>query len=128
MKHLAMALIRFYRRYLSRLKPTPTCRFTPTCSAYGLEAFEKRGFFVGMALTAWRILRCSPLSPAGYDPVPKAGFKTMPLRWSKYDKYRAEQEAAAQKDQLDRDPVECGTVSPDGEDRPFEEPTSDGRS
>ena len=94
MTHLAMALIRFYRKYLSGLKPAPVCRFTPTCSAYGLEAFEKRGFFVGMALTAWRILRCSPLSPAGYDPVPKAGFKTMPLRWSKYDKYRAEQEAA----------------------------------
>ena len=112
MKHLAMALIRFYRRYLSRLKPTPTCRFTPTCSAYGLEAFEKRGFFVGMALTTWRILRCSPLSPAGYDPVPKAGFKTMPLRWSKYDKYRAEQEAAA-KESREGDSTECGNISPD---------------
>ena len=112
MKHLAMALIRFYRRYLSRLKPTPTCRFTPTCSAYGLEAFEKRGFFVGMALTAWRILRCSPLSPAGYDPLPQAGFKTMPLRWSKYDKYRAEQEAAAKESQKG-DPTEGGHISPD---------------
>ena len=128
MKRLAMALIRFYRKHLSKLKPAPTCRFTPTCSAYALEAFEKRGFFAGMALTLWRILRCSPLSPAGYDPLPQAGFKTMPLRWSKYDKYRAEQEAAAQKDQLDSDPTRCGTVSPDGEDRPFEEPTSDGRS
>ena len=127
MKHLAMALIRFYRRYLSRLKPTPTCRFTPTCSAYGLEAFEKRGFFVGMALTTWRILRCSPLSPAGYDPVPQAGFKTMPLRWSKYDKYRAEQEAAA-KDPANGDPTECGTVSPDDESGFPEVPTSDGHS
>ena len=127
MKHLAMALIRFYRKYLSRLKPTPTCRFTPTCSAYGLEAFEKRGFFVGMALTAWRILRCSPLSPAGYDPVPQAGFKTMPLRWSKYDQYRAEQEAAA-KDRTDNDLPERGTVSPDDEGRSSEEPTSTGRS
>ena len=94
MKRIAMALIRFYRKHLSKLKPAPTCRFTPTCSAYALEAFEKRGFFAGMALTLWRLLRCSPLSPAGYDPVPQAGFKTMPLRWSKYDKYRAEQEAA----------------------------------
>ena len=128
MKRIAMALIRFYRKHLSKLKPAPTCRFTPTCSAYALEAFEKRGFFTGMALTLWRLLRCSPLSPAGYDPVPQAGFKTMPLRWSKYDKYRAEQEAAAQKDQPDHDPVECGAVSPDDEGRPFEEPTSDGRS
>ena len=77
-------MIRFYRKYLSGLKPHPVCRFTPTCSAYGLEAFEKRGFFVGFALTFWRILRCSPLSPCGYDPVPLKGFRTMPLRWSKY--------------------------------------------
>lgn len=90
MKRLAMALVRFYRKYLSGLKATPTCRFSPTCSAYALEAFEKRGFFAGLALTLWRILRCSPLSPYGYDPVPKTGFKTMPLRWSKYDKYKEE--------------------------------------
>ena len=111
MKRLAMALIRFYRKHLSKLKPAPTCRFTPTCSAYALEAFEKRGFFAGMALTLWRILRCSPLSPAGYDPVPQAGFKTMPLRWSKYDKYRAEQEAAAKESQKG-DFTEGGNVSP----------------
>ena len=90
MKRVAMALIRFYRKYLSGLKPAPTCRFTPTCSAYALEAFEKRGFFAGLALSVWRILRCSPLSPAGYDPVPLSGFKTMPLRWSRFDRYRAE--------------------------------------
>ena len=92
MKHVCMALIRFYRRFLSRLKPAPTCRFTPTCSAYALEAFEKRGFFAGFALTVWRILRCSPLSPCGYDPVPLHGFKTMPMRWSKYDRQKKEQD------------------------------------
>ena len=112
MKRLAMALIRFYRKHLSKLKPAPTCRFTPTCSAYALEAFEKRGFFAGMALTLWRILRCSPLSPAGYDPLPQAGFKTMPLRWSKYDRYRAEQEAAAKESQKG-DSTEGGHISPD---------------
>ena len=95
MKRIAMALVRFYRKYLSGLKPAPTCRFTPTCSAYSLEAFEKRGFWVGMALTVWRILRCSPLSPCGYDPVPKTGFKTMPMRWSKFDRFRAERETEA---------------------------------
>lgn len=85
MKRVCMALIRFYQRFLSRLKPYPTCRFTPTCSAYAYEAYAKRGFFAGTALTLWRILRCSPLSPGGYDPVPCKGFHTMPLRWSKYD-------------------------------------------
>lgn len=89
MKRLCMALIRFYRRALSGLKPYPTCRFTPTCSAYALEAFDKRGFFAGFALTLWRILRCSPLSPGGYDPVPMTGFRTIPLRWSKYRKQTA---------------------------------------
>ncbi len=98
MKRVAMALVRFYRKYLSGLKPAPTCRFTPTCSAYSLEAFEKRGFFAGLILTTWRILRCSPLSPAGFDPVPEKGFKTMPMRWSKYDKYRSERDAASADD------------------------------
>lgn len=110
MKRVAVALIRFYRKYLSGLKPAPTCRFRPTCSAYALEAFEKRGFFVGLTLSVWRVLRCSPLSPAGFDPVPEKGFKTMPLRWSKYDKYRAEQEAA-----VENSPV-SDTLSDAGED------------
>lgn len=78
-----MALIRFYRKRISPMKP-PCCRFTPTCSAYALEAFEKRGCMAGFILMIWRILRCSPLSPAGYDPVPETGFRTMPMRWSKY--------------------------------------------
>ena len=95
MKHVAMAIIRFYRKYLSGLKPAPTCRFTPTCSAYALEAFEKRGFFAGLALTLWRVLRCNPFSPAGHDPVPLCGFKTMPMRWSRYDAYRARHEAVS---------------------------------
>lgn len=85
MKRVCMALIRFYQRALSPRKPYPTCRFTPTCSAYAYEAFEKRGFFAGFVLTVWRILRCNPFSPYGYDPVPHTGFRTMPLRWSKYD-------------------------------------------
>ena len=70
-------MINFYRRYLSPLKRTPTCRFYPTCSAYAIEAFQKRGFFVGMILTVYRILRCNPFCRGGYDPVPDKGFKTM---------------------------------------------------
>ena len=70
MKHLMIWLISLYRKFISPLKP-PCCRFTPTCSAYAIEAFQKRGFFVGLALTLWRILRCNPFSKGGYDPVPE---------------------------------------------------------
>ncbi|MBE6555109.1 MAG: membrane protein insertion efficiency factor YidD [Ruminococcaceae bacterium] len=75
MKHLCILLIRFYRRYLSPLKRNPCCRFTPTCSAYAIEAFEKRGFFVGLILTVWRVLRCNPYCVGGYDPVPEKGLR-----------------------------------------------------
>ena len=75
MKYLCIWLIRFYRKCLSPLKGKPCCRFVPSCSAYAIEAFEKRGFFVGMILTVWRILRCNPLCAGGYDPVPKKGLR-----------------------------------------------------
>ena len=71
MKYLCIWLIRFYQKVLSPLKGNPTCRFTPTCSAYAIEAFQKRGFFVGLGLTVWRILRCNPFCAGGYDPVPE---------------------------------------------------------
>ena len=71
MKHVCIWLIRFYQKALSPLKRNPTCRFTPTCSAYALDAYKKRGFFVGTYLTVWRILRCNPYSAGGYDPVPE---------------------------------------------------------
>ncbi|HET9794244.1 MAG TPA: membrane protein insertion efficiency factor YidD [Thermoanaerobaculia bacterium] len=46
------------------------CRFTPTCSLYGLEAVRRHGFFPGLALAGWRVLRCNPWSKGGNDPVP----------------------------------------------------------
>ena len=78
MKYVCIWLIRFYRKCLSGLKRNPTCRFTPTCSAYALEAFMKRGFFVGLWLTVRRILRCNPFGPCGYDPVPEKKHKRLP--------------------------------------------------
>ena len=75
MKHLCILLIRFYRKFLSPLKKSPCCRFVPSCSAYAIEAFEKRGFFVGLALTVFRVLRCNPYCVGGYDPVPEQLFK-----------------------------------------------------
>ncbi|MBQ9429805.1 MAG: membrane protein insertion efficiency factor YidD [Clostridia bacterium] len=74
MRNLMIFLIRLYRKWISPLKPN-CCRFTPTCSAYALEAFQKRGFFCGMILTVWRILRCNPFCEGGYDPVPDHGFR-----------------------------------------------------
>ena len=69
MKRILMALVRFYRKNISPLS-SPKCRFSPTCSAYALEALEVHGALKGSALALWRILRCNPFSKGGYDPVP----------------------------------------------------------
>lgn len=63
-------LIKFYQICISPLKGGPTCRFTPTCSQYALEAFRKYGPFKGFWLSLRRILRCHPWGGSGYDPVP----------------------------------------------------------
>lgn len=75
MKKLCIALVRFYKKHISPRKGGSCCRFVPSCSTYAIEAFEKRGFFVGMILTVWRILRCNPCNPGGYDPVPEKGLR-----------------------------------------------------
>ena len=62
-------LIKFYQLCISPLKP-PSCRFTPTCSQYALEAFRKYGPIKGFWLSLKRILRCHPWGGSGYDPVP----------------------------------------------------------
>jgi putative membrane protein insertion efficiency factor len=59
-----------YRRVLSPMKRTPTCRYLPTCSEYAVEAVSSRGIIVGSSLAIWRVLRCNPLFRSGYDPVP----------------------------------------------------------
>ena len=70
MKKLLLALIRFYRRCISPYTP-PACRFTPTCSQYGLEAIEKYGALKGGWLTMKRLCRCHPFYKGDYyDPVP----------------------------------------------------------
>lgn len=62
-------LIRFYRSAISPYTP-PSCRFTPTCSAYALEAIERHGAARGGWLATRRLLRCHPFTSGGYDPVP----------------------------------------------------------
>ena len=70
MKQLLLWLIRFYRKRVSPYTP-PACRFSPTCSQYGLEAIEKYGALKGGWLTAKRLCRCHPFYKGDwYDPVP----------------------------------------------------------
>ena len=69
-KRILVVLIKFYRKYLSPLKRTSTCIYTPTCSLYALQALEKYGVLKGSYLAIRRILRCHPFHKGGYDPVP----------------------------------------------------------
>ena len=69
MKRILIAIVRGYKKYISPLLP-PSCRFTPTCSEYAMEAISKHGAWKGSWLALWRILRCNPFSKGGYDPVP----------------------------------------------------------
>lgn len=65
-----LALIRLYQLTLSRALPANTCRFYPSCSRYGFQAIQKHGALKGSLLAAWRVLRCNPFNPGGFDPVP----------------------------------------------------------
>ena len=69
MKKVLLALIRFYRGAISPYLP-PSCRYTPTCSQYALEAISKYGALKGGWLAFKRIMRCNPFHRGGYDPVP----------------------------------------------------------
>jgi len=64
-----IALIRFYKGAISPLI-APSCRYTPTCSEYGIEAIKKYGPLKGGLLTVKRFLRCHPWGRHGHDPVP----------------------------------------------------------
>lgn len=66
---LLLLPIYFYKRAISPMLP-PSCRFTPSCSTYAIEALKKYGPIKGLLLAIWRILRCNPWGGSGYDPVP----------------------------------------------------------
>jgi putative membrane protein insertion efficiency factor len=66
----ALALIRLYQKIVSPALPPDTCRFYPTCSYYGYQAIYKFGILKGGVMAIWRIIRCNPFNPGGYDPVP----------------------------------------------------------
>jgi putative membrane protein insertion efficiency factor len=67
--HLLTAPLRFYQRFISSWTPA-TCRFSPTCSQYAIDAIQTHGALRGTPLTLWRILRCHPFCKGGHDPVP----------------------------------------------------------
>jgi len=68
-KWIAMLGIRGYQRFISPAFP-PSCRFTPTCSAYALTSIDRYGFVKGGWMALKRVGRCHPWNPGGYDPVP----------------------------------------------------------
>jgi putative membrane protein insertion efficiency factor len=71
MRQILIALIKLYRYAISPYL-APSCRYTPTCSSYAIEAVSRHGVFRGSWLAIKRIGRCHPWHEAGYDPVPKA--------------------------------------------------------
>ena len=64
-----LALIRLYQMTVSKALPPNTCRFYPSCSHYGYQAVYKYGLLKGSIMAIWRVLRCNPFSPGGFDPV-----------------------------------------------------------
>ncbi len=74
MRTALIFFVKLYRKYISPLK-APCCRFTPTCSAYAIEAIEEWGAIVGSVLALWRVLRCNPFCRGGDDPVPRCPYK-----------------------------------------------------
>ncbi|GAB7388496.1 membrane protein insertion efficiency factor YidD [Bacillaceae bacterium] len=67
-KRGTIALLRFYQKWISPLKP-PSCRFYPSCSQYAILAVQKFGVVRGGWLAAKRIAKCHPFHPGGYDPL-----------------------------------------------------------
>jgi putative membrane protein insertion efficiency factor len=68
MRAILISFVKFYQAVISPWLP-PSCRFVPTCSEYAREAIERHGALRGSGKALWRILRCHPFCPGGYDPV-----------------------------------------------------------
>lgn len=68
MKSMVIAALQGYKRWISPMLPN-ACRYVPTCSEYAMEAVERHGVLRGVAMGAWRVLRCNPLGGFGYDPA-----------------------------------------------------------
>lgn len=64
-----LVLIRLYQLTIARALPPNTCRFYPSCSHYGYQAIYKYGSIKGGLMATWRVMRCNPFNPGGFDPV-----------------------------------------------------------
>ena len=69
MRSFALAMVRFYQKNISPLKP-PSCIYSPTCSEYTYQAIAKYGVVRGISMGTERLLRCHPFSAGGADPLP----------------------------------------------------------
>ena len=69
-RFIVLGFIRLYQVTFSRTLPQGTCRFYPSCSHFGFQAIYKYGVIKGGVIAAWRVLRCNPFNPGGFDPVP----------------------------------------------------------
>ena len=69
-RFICLGLIRGYQRTFSKMLPANTCRFYPSCSHYAYQAIYKYGAVRGVPMAVWRVLRCNPFNPGGFDPVP----------------------------------------------------------
>lgn len=67
-RSLLLVVLRGYKRFVSPWLPA-ACRFYPTCSEFAAEAVEQHGAFRGSLRAVWRLLRCHPFHPGGFDPV-----------------------------------------------------------
>ncbi len=67
---ILIGIVKFYKKFISPMKRTPSCRYIPSCSQYALEALKKYGPLKGSYLAVKRILRCNHFHKGGYDPVP----------------------------------------------------------
>ena len=73
-KKIFIFVIKVYRVVISPIFP-PSCRFYPTCSEYGIQAFKYHTWPKAIILTVWRIIRCNPFVKGGYDPIKrKSGY------------------------------------------------------
>ena len=72
LRFVLLVIIRAYQLAISPLLP-PSCRFHPSCSAYGYESIARHGSAKGLVLAIWRLLRCNPWNKGGLDPVPAPG-------------------------------------------------------
>ncbi len=68
MRHVLVLLVRMYQKYVSPWTPS-ACRFSPSCSEYAAQAILKYGPVRGVGMALWRLCRCHPFHPGGYDPV-----------------------------------------------------------